>query len=66
MIPAKPRTIPDEMMDLISAAFDAAWEASMAWNRRMHWGPSWDRFLEEHGLTECYADWKRRQDEGEG
>ncbi len=57
----EPRTIPDEMMDLISKAFDAAWRASLAWNRGMTWEPFWETFLEEQGLTACYADWHRRK-----
>ena len=58
--PAEPRTIPDDQMELIGSAFDAAWMASMAWNRGMSWEPVWDSFLEKHGLTACYADWNER------
>jgi len=54
------RTIPDDQMDLLTKAFDAAWEASMGWNRGLSWEPAWEKFLAEEGLTECYADWKSR------
>jgi len=50
----------DEAMDLITKAFDAAWRASGAWNRNMDWEPLWEDFLREHGLEQCYIDWKHR------
>jgi hypothetical protein len=47
-------------MGLMALAFDAAWIASGASNRNMTWEPVWEAFLEEHGLTACYAGWKER------
>lgn len=61
---AEPRTIPDDTMKLVALAFDAAWMASGAWNRNMTWEPAWEEFCKEHGLTECYASWKARNQPG--
>ena len=57
--------IPDEQMELLDAAFDAAWMGSLAWNRGMSGLPIWNTFLEKHGLTECYKDWFQRNRSGD-
>jgi len=55
------RTIPDDQMELLCGAFDAAWMGSLAWNRTgMDARPIWRSFLAKNGLTKCYEDWYRR------
>lgn len=59
--PLPERTVPDDMMAMIAGAYDAAWVASLAWNRNMSGLPGWQAFLRDHGLTECYLGWARRE-----